>query len=199
MNPFLEIHRRSGINLFPLEERPVAIGKSSKSDVCITDDKTVSRLHAVIEPIGTNWYISDLGSRNGTFVNGERIWSQKALYPGDEIRVGATVITLRADREEADAITLVADMPRVTSREHDVLVALCKPLMSGSAFTQPATSRQIAEDLVVSVAAVKQHLARLYDKFGIYDESSSESRRVRLANAALACGAVQLTDLRDRE
>ncbi len=196
MNPFLEIRRRSGIDMFPLEGNPVAIGKSTKSDVCIADDKTVSRLHAAIESIGTNWYISDLGSSNGTFVNGERIWSQKALYPGDEIRVGATTIILRADMEELDATTLVADMPRLTAREHDVLVALCKPLLTGSVFTQPATSRQIADDLVVSIAAVKQHLARLYDKFGIYEEPDNENRRVRLANAALASGAVQLTDLR---
>ncbi len=185
--------------MFPLEGNPVAIGKSTKSDVRIADDKTVSRLHAVIEPIGANWYVSDLGSRNGTFVNGERIWSQKALYPSDEIRVGATTIILRADVEEIDAATLMADIPRLTARERDVLVALCKPLMTGSVFTQPATSRQIADDLVVSVAAVKQHLARLYDKFDIYEEPGSENRRVRLANAALACGAVQLTDLRGKE
>jgi DNA-binding NarL/FixJ family response regulator len=78
-----------------------------------------------------------------------------------------------------------------------VLVALCRPLLDGDAFTEPATIKAIAAELVVTEAAVKQHIARLYEKFGV--EESGERRRVRLANAALARGAVKVGDLkRDR-
>jgi hypothetical protein len=73
------------------------------------------------------------------------------------------------------------------------LVALCQPLLSGDPFTEPASIRVIASALVVSDAAIKQHLANLYAKFGIDD---GERRRVRLANAALFTGAVSLGDLR---
>jgi DNA-binding NarL/FixJ family response regulator len=82
----------------------------------------------------------------------------------------------------------------VTQRERDVLLALCRPLLAGDAFTEPASIRAIAAELVISQAAVKQHLARLYRKFGVGD--SGAKRRVQLANAALASGAVNLGDLR---
>lgn len=83
----------------------------------------------------------------------------------------------------------------MTPRERVVLVELCRPLLSGNVFTQPASVREIAEVLVVSEAAVKQHLARLYVKFGVIDDDVGP-RRVRLANAALEQGAVSMRDLR---
>ena len=76
----------------------------------------------------------------------------------------------------------------------EVLVALCRPMASGMAFAQPATVRQLAQEFVVSEAAIKAHLANLYDKFGIYE--AGESRRVRLANEAIRRRAVSLADLR---
>jgi hypothetical protein len=79
-------------------------------------------------------------------------------------------------------------------RERDVLVELCRPLLGGDLFCEPASPRRIAEVLVVSEDAVKKHLARLYDKFVIAE--GAERRRVRLANAALGRGAVSLADLR---
>ena len=75
-----------------------------------------------------------------------------------------------------------------------MLVALCRPLLTGDAFTEPASIRAIAAELVVSEAAVKQHLSRLYGKFDV--DAEGERRRVRLANAAVARGAVKLGDLR---
>ncbi|MEX1009538.1 MAG: helix-turn-helix transcriptional regulator, partial [Acidimicrobiia bacterium] len=84
--------------------------------------------------------------------------------------------------------------PRLTPRERDVLIELCRPLAaSGDAFTEPASIRQIADSLFVSEAAVKQHLARLYDKFEIYDDSGR--RRVHLANAVMERGVLTRTDL----
>jgi DNA-binding NarL/FixJ family response regulator len=60
--------------------------------------------------------------------------------------------------------------PALTPRERVVLVELCRPLLSANVFTQPASVREIAEVLVVSEAAVKQHLGRLYEKFGVVDD-----------------------------
>ena len=48
-----------------------------------------------------------------------------------------------------------------------MLVALCRPLLARDMFTEPAPTRSIAEELVITQAAVKQHLANLYDKFGV--------------------------------
>ena len=74
------------------------------------------------------------------------------------------------------------------------LKLLSAPVAAGEAFTEPASIREIADALVVSEAAVKQHLAHLYDKFGIH--GGGERRRVRLANEALRRGAVTMAGLR---
>jgi hypothetical protein len=68
---------------------------------------------------------------------------------------------------------------------------LCRPLLARDVFTEPASTPAIAEELVVTQAAVKQHLANLYDKFGI--AGADAHRRARLANAARRRGA--LTEL----
>ena len=73
-------------------------------------------------------------------------------------------------------------------------MALCRPLASSDVFTEPASLKAIAKELVVSEAAVKQHLVNLYDKFGLY--GADERRRVVLANEALRRGAISVADLR---
>src|ERR1700727_3791641 len=75
--------------------------------------------------------------------------------------------------------------PELTRRELDVLAALCRPALSDDAFVIPATAREIAGDLVVTEAAVKQHLVRLYAKFRVPE---GLNRRTRLANQAIGLG-----------
>jgi DNA-binding CsgD family transcriptional regulator len=173
-----------------------SIGKRGDADLPITADAAVSGMHALLERAGAVWCVRDLGSRNGTFVNGDRLFGERALRDGDEIRVGRTRLLFR-DEESGDAPTTEAlgSPPALTPRERTVLVELCRPLLTGTAFTQPASVREIAETLVVSEAAVKQHLGRLYDKFDVFDDVAGP-RRVQLANAALQRGAVSMSDLR---
>ena len=78
--------------------------------------------------------------------------------------------------------------PELTRRELDVLTSLCRPALSDEAFVAPASAREIATDLVVTEAAVKQHLLRLYQKFRIPE---GPNRRVRLANEVVALGLVR--------
>jgi class 3 adenylate cyclase len=82
--------------------------------------------------------------------------------------------------------------PDLTRRERDVLEALCRPALHGNVFEEPASVREIAAALVVTEAAVKQHLLHLYDKFGIAE--TGERRRVRLAREAIRRRAVVLSD-----
>jgi DNA-binding NarL/FixJ family response regulator len=70
-------------------------------------------------------------------------------------------------------------------------------LLARDMFTEPASTRAIADELVITPAAVKQHLTKLYDKFGIAPADSH--RRAALANEALRHGAVSLTELREYE
>lgn len=86
-------------------------------------------------------------------------------------------------------------MVSVTPRERDVLVALCKPATSDELFVEPASVREMAQELAVTDAAVKQHLLNLYGKFGIC--GGEERRRVALAREALRTGVIGLPDLLD--
>jgi tetratricopeptide (TPR) repeat protein len=79
-------------------------------------------------------------------------------------------------------------MPDLTRRERDVLAALCRPLASELPVAMPASVREIAAELVVTEAAVKQHLLNLYDKLEISE--GTESRRLALAREAVLRGFV---------
>ena len=144
------------------------IGKAAENDVAVADDATASHLHAVLERFAAGWCVTDLGSSNGTFVNGERIWASRRLRHGDEIRVGQTRLIFRDPLTAAGAVTEAEiASPTLTPRERDVLLALCRPLLARDMFTEPESTRAIADELVITQAAVKQHLANLYDKYGV--------------------------------
>jgi len=194
MGGYLEVWTPAGRELVSLEAGRLTLGTDPANDLALPADPTLSRLHAVLERYEAGWCVRDLGSRNGTFVNGQRIWSERPLRPGDELRVGASRLVYRGEEPGGAGTQASEPAPELTRREREVLVVLCRTVLGGAAFTEPASIREIADALVVSEAAVKQHLAHLYDKFGIPD--GGERRRVRLANEALRRGAVTMAGLR---
>src|SRR4051794_38638162 len=192
MHPQIEVISGAQSWRFSLEADRTSIGKAAENEVALEHDPTASHLHAVLERFPAGWCVTDLGSSNGTWVNGERIWSAHRLRHGDEVRIGQTRLIFRDFGQVSGSATEIeAEAPTVTAREHDVLVALCRPLLARDLFTEPASTRAIADELVVSQAAVKQHLANLYDKFGV--PAGDTNRRARLANEALRRGAVSLS------
>ncbi len=195
MNAGLEVWTLSGRRHVELDRDRVTIGKDEHNDLVVDDDPTISRLHGALERFAAGWCMTDLGSSNGTYLNGERIWGQHRVRHGDEIRVGRTRLVFRNSTDVGHTATETEDeSPSLTPREHDVLAVLCRPLLDRDLFTEPSSIREIAAELVVSEAAVKQHLANLYVKFEIAEAATH--RRSRLANEALRRGAVTLADLR---
>src|SRR5271167_2046954 len=73
---------------YSLDKPTIAIGSHPKNDV-VLDGTTVSRRHATIERKPGGFELADLGSTNGTFVNGARVSKPVALKPGDEIKFGS--------------------------------------------------------------------------------------------------------------
>ena len=190
----LEVRRPEGVELVELDTDRVTIGRAPSNDITLASDSKISRFHAVLERLSGVWCLRDLSSRNGTFVNGERVDRDRVVYPGDEIRLGATHLRYRSEQSSDTLATeIAARVPSLTRRERDVLLALFQPAVEGDVFSEPASTREIAAALSVSDAAVKQHLGHLYDKFGI---AEGDRRRVRLANEALHRGAVSLADVR---
>ncbi len=80
------------------QTRVVTIGRLSRNTIEV-GSPTVSRFHCEIAWVNGQWLLSDLNSKRGTFVNGQRIAARTALQPGDVIRLGSTV--LRFDVEDA--------------------------------------------------------------------------------------------------
>ncbi len=70
------------------------IGRREDSDVCLSYDNQVSREHAAILYDGTRFWLEDLRSTNGTFLEGTRITSKVELHPGQLFRVGRTWLRL---------------------------------------------------------------------------------------------------------
>jgi pSer/pThr/pTyr-binding forkhead associated (FHA) protein len=204
MSSYLEVSKPSGRELIALGGQRVTLGKLATSEISLDQDPTVSRVHAVLENFGFAWSIKDLGSRNGTYVNGERISAERILRSGDELRLGNTRLTFwqaaQIDKAKADDNTESYERrpvrPRLTPRELDVVMALCRPLDSDDPFAQPASIQQMACELFVTEAAIKQHLQNLYDKF---DVPGGGGRRIALANEVVRRGVVSRTMLSDRK
>lgn len=186
--PFLRIEETGDV--FPLRDVVTTVGRGQGVDIRL-DDPSVSRLHAELVRRGPYVYVVDLGlSRNGTRVNGRPI-ARRVLYEGDVLSFGAARCRIGGVPQEeitAEAELRRSAVPELTRRELDVLTSLCRPALSDEAFATPATAHEIAVDLVVTEAAVKQHLLRLYQKFRIPE---GPNRRTRLANEVVALGLVK--------
>jgi phosphoserine phosphatase RsbU/P len=80
----------------PLDKTKTSIGRSSRNDICISDP-FASRLHAEVRCDGDNFFLTDMGSANGTFCNGDRVLGTIPLHMEDTIQIGETRITLAED------------------------------------------------------------------------------------------------------
>jgi hypothetical protein len=176
---------------FALTRELTTIGRGEGVDISL-DDPSVSRLHAEVIRRGPWVYVSDLGlSVNGTRVNGRPV-GKRVLHEGDVLSFGTCrtrvggLAGLVTDDDTVELRRISA--PDLTRRECEVLTALCRPALQQDAFVAPATAHEIAAELVVTEAAVKQHLLRLYQKFRI---AEGVNRRARLANEVISAGVVR--------
>ncbi|MEU4425088.1 FHA domain-containing protein [Actinoplanes sp. NPDC024001] len=191
MTGHLEVHEGGGVRLVALAGPLLSIGRAPANEVAI-DSRRVSRLHAVLERFPSGWSIRDLGSTNGTSVNGVPLRQARPLHDGDRIDIGPARLLYRCPDVQPATETVTVEpapaVPSLTRRERDVLTALCRPLTTGGqAFPEPPSVRELAGELGLSESAVKKHLTNLYDKFGL--TTNADRRRPRLASEAVRRGA----------
>lgn len=91
----LEVWRGGESERVPLDGESLTVGRDFDNDVALPDDRAVSRRHAVFEQLPGGWWIRDLGSTNGTYVNGVEVVGERPVFAGDEIRVGDTRLVFR--------------------------------------------------------------------------------------------------------
>src|SRR6185369_2152393 len=92
----------------PLTEGTISIGRASDCSIPIKD-RYLSRRHAEIISANGAWVLKDLGSANGTYLNGNRVERDSPLRPGDRIRLGDTEIVFETTEHQTDKLLAVAD------------------------------------------------------------------------------------------
>jgi hypothetical protein len=179
----------------------VTVGRGA-TDVRLDWDSDVSRLHAELEHLGGCWTVADDGlSRNGTFLNGVRVRGRSRLAELDRLRFGTTTVIYRSPPAPSVGGTVVmttigtepADIG-ISAAQRRVLVALARPYATAGSFATPATNREIAAELHVSVDTVKTHLRAIAAKFDI-GELPQNAKRARLVELALQTGEISERDL----
>jgi pSer/pThr/pTyr-binding forkhead associated (FHA) protein len=192
--PFL-VYRDAGetLRIAPLPTA-LTVGRNPAANLSIPWDDEVSALHAQLEHLAGELTLIDDGlSRNGSYVNDERIHGRRRLHNGDRLRFGRTVVLVRKPTQANRRATIVAQEHTaavdLSEQQRKVLIALCRPLNEGNPFAAPATNRQIADEMHLSVAAVKLHLRALFEKFKVKDLPQNQ-KRLALAGRARDSGLI---------
>ena len=94
----------------PLQGTTVSIGRASDCAIPIKD-RYLSRKHAEIIAVGSSWILKDLGSANGTYLNGTRVERDLPLKTGDRIRLGDTEIVFESADNNTDRLVAISDTP----------------------------------------------------------------------------------------
>jgi DNA-binding CsgD family transcriptional regulator len=166
--------RRSDGELIRLSDLGVTIGRDPTNDVTLGGDKLVSRSHAEMVFRNEQWYLVDLGSRNGSVVNG-RSAHRYPLRDGDVIRIGSAQFEFVLESDPHDTEVAVAisrdELMSLSERERDVLRLISEGL----------TDKIIAERLFISANTVRSHLERIRAKTGLH-------RRSELTRLAIELG-----------
>ena len=159
------------------------------------EQTSVSRRHASVAWAGGRWWIEDLGSANGTWVNGERVpfGQPRPLRHGDRIRIGSETLLFsrpveRDDPDRTEELAEVPDVPdvRLSPFQQQVVRCLCD-MSDGRTLDALPTNEQIAARLGTPGATdtVKAALRRVYAKAGLSHLPAHQKRRAlcRLARA----------------
>lgn len=118
---FLYVEKGPGTGqLLQVRQGPLVIGRASVSELRL-QHPSISRRHAQLTRHGERFYIKDLGSQNGTFVNRVRLATEIEIFPGDEVSVGNAVIRLRGPMkaEATPPPAHVAVEPRPRARQDE--------------------------------------------------------------------------------
>jgi phosphoserine phosphatase RsbU/P len=170
----------------------ISIGRAHECSIPIRD-RYLSRKHAEIVLVGSNWVLKDLGSANGTYLNGTRVEKDMRLSSGDRIRLGDTELVFIASEHTTDRYISVADtavQPSIAISIHDIETVANEPVDVPRLQTLNALARELIED------------RPLYELFGfIVDRVMEHLKPSRAAIALLGADENSFThvELRRRD
>jgi pSer/pThr/pTyr-binding forkhead associated (FHA) protein len=151
--------------LFPIRSGEVILGRSSYASI-VVNNPLASREHAVVRSVGGKLEVADLGSKNGTYVNGKRIEGAHPVDEGDVIKIGTDAIEVAKmsaqDPQQLRMATEPGRVPGSASLEGDTTVNLGRSL-------------ELAET-IASVAPEERQASIALEVLNILTELQSESR-----------------------
>lgn len=174
------------------EDSPISIGRSSGSDVLL-GGKLASRHHAEIYWEARQWWVRDVGSFNGTFLDGRRVLRPTTLAHHAVVRCSDVPVSfswpgaIAAGPASSQPVTVPGPKPPLlTATELEILKILCRPVLDGSG--PPPDNPTIATLLNIDLGGVRQRLRRMYPKFDLL--GSDADKRDALVARAIETGAV---------
>ncbi|MBL8026932.1 MAG: sigma 54-interacting transcriptional regulator [Fibrobacteres bacterium] len=171
-----------GSSFFQLDGKLVSTGRSSQCDL-VLPDQSVSSLHANLLKKPEGWMFMDLDSRNGSFVNGEKI-RQKLLKAGDTVQIGNHLLTiLEEDRHEETAVTMLNVDCLAESQ-----IILRKIRESGSTSSVTESLAALDENLTIARRRYSQFQSLL-----TLSEAGSETGNLKEAAASLLKAVLKAT------
>jgi phosphoserine phosphatase RsbU/P len=145
--------------LVPLSADRLSLGRSATADLSFPDDAGLSRQHLALERDGEGWTVLDLGSKNGTSLNGARIDTRTALKSGDKIAAGHLVLVYDGTAPDAPKPVVIFDAHSDSSPkaiDSTVVTTLDGLLRNG---TQAAAQQQIAASHISALVRAGNELA----------------------------------------
>jgi hypothetical protein len=170
-------------------DKALVIGRE-KTDVEI-EDPGVSRQHATFRPTGDGLEVEDMGSTNGTYVNGDKITGTKQLEPGDFVTIGGTTLEIRGDWRSAETQAIAVPTP-VPGESDDEQYMPTSPISAPARVDRPMNVRL----LLIAAGVVGLILALgLYFTLGGSDDGFAKEVDAVCADAPNADKALRGDDL----
>lgn len=175
----LQVSSESGTSHLPARGQLLKIGRAVDNDIVLSSEPTVSRYHAELISDVDGWSVRDLGSHNGTHVNGMPLKASEVRLVGPTDVIGLGTVTIRLlETSDAGGMTVEdgrgRDMHRLltalSQREREVLTLVAVG----------RTDDQVAAELFISVKTVHSHLDRIRDKTGVRRRAELTRLAVRL-------------------
>jgi sigma-B regulation protein RsbU (phosphoserine phosphatase) len=129
-----------------LERDRWSIGRAGENDLSYPDNPGLSRQHFVLEKKAEDWMIRDLGSKNGTFLNGKRILERERLRPGDRIAVSNLVLTFAGRPSRVAECSVIFERSKVDLQSAQTLsTSLDRLISTRGSKAQPGKTRSSEE------------------------------------------------------
>ncbi|HYP12899.1 MAG TPA: SpoIIE family protein phosphatase [Bryobacteraceae bacterium] len=156
--PDLSILKQDGqSDTFALESDVVTLGRSRENELCFPEDAGLSRQHLRLQRQGDEWLISDLGSKNGTLVNGERVVETRKLKKGDRINAGHLTITFDRQARNFQHTVVFIDAREDTRPLNLMSTSLALAMPGGR--RQPSERDSVSADRVAALIRAGRELA----------------------------------------